>query len=98
MGITANKMTEYALNELLTQLEVLRAEIMFTMGAIDIDDEKVLEFMKRFSATITKMRETTLDYDSMKSFGNFMYEIFTGFSLVSGYQTRDYFEDMIRAI
>ena len=41
---------------------------------------------------------TTLDYDSMKSFGNFMYEIFTGFSLASGYQTRDYFEDMIRAI
>ncbi len=34
----------------------------------------------------------------MKSFGNFMYEIFTGFSLASGYQTRDYFEDMIRAI
>jgi hypothetical protein len=93
-----NKMTAYALNELLTQLEVLRAEIMYTMTVIDIDDEKVLEFMKRFSATIVKMRETTLDYDSMKSFGNFMYEIFSGFSLVSGYQTRDYFEDMIRAI
>ena len=42
----------------------------------------------------TQDRTTT----SMKSFGNFMYEIFTGFSLASGYQTRDYFEDMIRAI
>lgn len=93
-----NKMTEYALNELLTQLEVLRGEISFTMAAIDIDDEKVLEFMKRLSATIVRMRETTLDYDSMKSFGNFMYEIFGGFNLVSGYQTRDFFEDMISAI
>jgi hypothetical protein len=93
-----NKMSEYALNELLTQLEVLRAEVTFTMAAIDIDDKKVLEFMKRLSATIVKMRETTLDYDSMKSFGNFMYEIFGGFNLVSGYQTRDFFEDMIRAI
>jgi hypothetical protein len=93
-----NKMTEYALNELLTQLEVLRGEITFTMAAIDIDDEKVLEFMKRLSATIVKMRATTPDYDSMKSFGNFMYEIFGGFNLVSGYQTRDFFEDMIRAI
>jgi len=93
-----NKMTEYALDELLTQLEVLRAEIMFTMAAIDIEDEKVLEFMKRLSATIMKMRRTTLDYDSMKSFGNFMYEIFGGFNLVSGYQTRDFFEDMIREI
>jgi hypothetical protein len=93
-----NKMTDYALNELLTQLEVLRAEIMFTMSAVDIDDEKVLEFMKRFSAAIVKMRQTTLDYDSMKSFGNFMYEIFGGFNLASGYQTRDFFEAMIRAI
>jgi hypothetical protein len=93
-----NKMSEYALNELLTQLEVLRAEITFTIAAIDIDDKKVLEFMKRLSATIVKMRETTLDYDSMKGFGNFMYEIFGGFNLVSGYQTRDFFEDMIQAI
>lgn len=56
-----NKMSDYALNELLTQLEVLRGEIMFTMGAIDIDDKRVLEFMKRLSATIVKMRQTTLD-------------------------------------
>ena len=47
-----NKMTAHALNELLTQLEVLRGEISFTMAAIDVDD-KVLEFMKRFSARIT---------------------------------------------
>ncbi len=93
-----NKMTEYSLGELLTHLEILRGEILFTMGAVDIQDEKVLEFLKRLSATIVRMRNTTPDYDSMKSFGNFMWEVFAGFSMVSGYQKSDFFEDMIRAI
>jgi hypothetical protein len=34
----------------------------------------------------------------MKGFGNFMWEVFAGWSFVTGYQKRDFFEDMIRAI
>jgi hypothetical protein len=68
------------------------------MAAVDIDDKEVLEFMKRFSANIIRYRSTTLDYDSMKSFGNFMWEIFAGFSLVTGYMQRDYFRAMINDI
>jgi hypothetical protein len=93
-----NKMTDYYLDELLTHLEILRDEIRFAMSAVEIDDKRVLEFLKRLSATILKMRKTTRDYDSMKSFGNFMWEIFAGWSFVTGYQKRDFFEDMIRAI
>lgn len=93
-----NKMTDYHLDELLTHLEILRGEILFAMSAVEIDDKKVLEFLKRLSATIVKMRKTTRDYDSMKSFGNFMWEMFAGWSFVTGYQKRDFFEDMIRAI
>jgi hypothetical protein len=93
-----NKMTDYYLDELLTHLEILRAEILFTMSAVEIDDKRVLEFLKRLSATIIKMRKTTRDYDSMKSFGKFMWEVFAGWSFVTGYQKRDFFEDMIRAI
>lgn len=93
-----NNMTEFYLKELLTHLEVLRAEILFTMAAVDIDDKEVLEFMKRFSASIVRYRDTTLEYESMKSFGNFMWEIFAGFSMVTGYMKRDFFEDMIKAI
>ena len=93
-----NKMTECYLNELLTYLEILRAEISFSMAAIEIDDKKALEFLKRLSATIIRTRNTTLDYDSMKSFGNFLWEVFAGFSQVTGYQERDFFDDMISAI
>jgi hypothetical protein len=93
-----NKMTEYYLDELLTHLEILRAEILFAMAAIDIDDKKALEFLKRLSATIVRMRKTTLDYDSMKSFGGFMWEIFSGWNFATGYQERDFFENMIQAI
>ena len=93
-----NQMTDYSLDELLTHLEILRAEILFVMSAIEIDDEKVLEFLKRLSATIVRMRKTTNDYDSMKSFGNFMWEIFAGWSMVDGYRKRDFFDDMIQAI
>src|SRR5581483_4512507 len=73
-----NKMTEYYLNELLTYLEILRAEISFSMVAIEINDKKALEFLKRLSATIIRTRNTTLDYDSMKSFCNFLWEVFAG--------------------
>jgi hypothetical protein len=93
-----NKMTEYYLDELLTHLEILRTEILFAMAAVDIDDKRVLEFLKRLSATIVRMRKTTLDYDSMKSFGHFMWEVFTGWDFVTGYKERDFFEDMIQAI
>jgi len=93
-----NKMTDYYLDELLTHLEILRDEILFVMSAIEIDDEKVLEFLKRLSATIVIMRKTTNDYDSMKSCGNFMWEVFAGWSMVDGYQKRDFFDDMIQAI
>jgi hypothetical protein len=93
-----NKMTDYYLDELLTHLEILRGEILFVMTAVEIDDEKVLEFLKRLSATIVRMRKTSNDYDSMNSFGNFMWEVFAGWSFVTGYQQGDFFEDMIRAI
>ncbi|SHG06243.1 hypothetical protein [Bradyrhizobium erythrophlei] len=93
-----NKMTDYYLDELLTHLEILRGEILFAMSALEIDDKRVLEFLKRLSATIIRMRKTTGDYDSMKSFGNFMWEVFAGWSMVTGYQKRDFFEDMIQAI
>jgi hypothetical protein len=93
-----NKMTEHHLDELLTHLEILRAEISFSMAAIEIDDKRALEFLKRLSATLIRMRNTTLDYDSMKSLGGFLWEIFAGFNPVTGYQERDFFDDMIQAI
>ena len=93
-----NKMTDYYLDELLTHLEILRGEILFAMSAVEIDDKRVLEFLKRLSSTIIRMRKTTGDYDSMKSFGNFMWEVFAGWSMVTGYQKRDFFEDMIKSI
>lgn len=95
-----NKMTDYHLDELLTHLEILRDEILFAMTAVEIDDEKVLEFLKRLSATIVRMRntKTTREYDSMKIFGNFMWEVFAGWSVVTGYQERDFFQDMVHAI
>ena len=91
-------MTDYYLDELLTYLEILRGEILFAMSVIDIDDTRVIAFLKRLSNTIVKMRKTTRDYDLMKSFGNFMWEIFAGWNFVTGYQARDFFQDMIRAI
>jgi hypothetical protein len=93
-----NKITDYYLDELLTHLEILRGEILFVMSAVEIDDNRVLEFLKRLSATIIRMRKTTRDYDSMKGFGNFMWEVFAGWSMVTGYQKCDFFEDMIQAI
>ena len=44
------------------------------------------------------MRGVTPDYDDTKTLGRFLWEIFAGFSFVTGYRERDIIREMIDAI
>ena len=93
-----NKLNEYFLRELLTHMEVFRTEISFVLAAIDIKSDKPFELLKRLSSIIIRMKDISLDYESKKSLGKLLWEVFAGFNIVSGYRERDVVEEMIEAI
>ena len=79
-------------------MEIFREEIQFFLNNVDIPSEKPFEFLTRLSTAIYSMQDKTLDYDDTKSFGGFLWQIFAGFDLISGYRERDIIQEMIDAI
>jgi len=94
----ANKMTDYYLDVTLSRMEALRQEIAFVMHKTDIDDEKVMAFLKRLSDTMLMQRNATRDYDAIKSFLGFFWQLFAGWDFIEGYRVRDIVEEMIESI
>ncbi len=93
-----NKLDEHSLQELIMMTEILRDEVSFVLNNIDIPDDRPFEFLKRLSAAILSMRNTTLGYDETKQFSNFLWSVFAGWDVVSGYRDRDIIQEMIEAI
>ncbi len=93
-----NNLQAENLEVLLTQLEILRDEISYVLASTDIGDDSSFDFFKRLSSIIALRRKTTRGYDDTKSFGKFLWEMFAGFSPVSGYRDSDMIEQMIESI
>ncbi|MGH6926569.1 MAG: hypothetical protein ACRED5_22810 [Propylenella sp.] len=93
-----NNLDEYHLHEILIALEVFRDEVLFALNNTDIADDKAFEFFKRLSGIIYSIKDTQLGYDETKPFFNFLYDVFAGFSIVTGYRQEDIVERTIRAI
>ncbi|MCD2453607.1 hypothetical protein GO003_024830 [Methylicorpusculum oleiharenae] len=89
---------EYYLGEILYELRVLNDEIKFVRSAIDIHDEDVFQFLNNLSHIIHRMESTKPEYDDVKSFCRFLWEIFTGWSFIDGYRKTDIIVDMIERI
>jgi hypothetical protein len=93
-----NKLNEHYLQELIMKTEILRDEISFVLNNIEIPNDRPFEFLKRLSAAILSMRNTTLGYDETKQFSNFLWSVFAGWDVISGYRDRDIIGEMIKAI
>jgi hypothetical protein len=93
-----NNLNERNLRELTTQLDIFRDEIIFVLGSTDIPEEEPFEFLKRLSAAIRSMRDTTLDYDEAKPFARFLWEVFAGWNPITGYREGDIITRMIKSI
>jgi hypothetical protein len=89
---------EYSLNEILYELRVLNDEIKFVRSNIDIHDEEVFQFLNNLSQVIHRMESTKPEYDDIKTFCRFLWEIFTGWSIIDGYRKTDIIADMIRRV
>jgi hypothetical protein len=93
-----NNLDEANLRELKTSLEIFRVEVEFVLNTTNIPDDEAFEFLKRLSAATRSMQDTTLGYDETKVFSRFLWEVFAGFNIVSGYSEMDIIEKMIDSV
>lgn len=91
-GLQSN---EFYLRETIYELRMLNDEIRFVRSTLNIKDIEVYEFLGRLSRAIVRMESTTQDYDEIKSFCRFLWEIFTGWNWVSGYSKTDLIQEML---
>jgi hypothetical protein len=93
-----NQLDETGLNQILRSFEILREEVNYALGATDIPTDQAFDFLKRVSVAIHSVQRTNLGYDEIKPLSGFLWEIFSGFNFISGYQEEDIFAKMIRSI
>jgi hypothetical protein len=93
-----NELEEDGLERIITHMEVFRDQTAFVLTSIDISDDEPFEFLQRLTSTIWQMKKSKADYDSKKSLLNFFWDVFAGFSIVSGYRDYDMIERAIDQI
>ena len=93
-----NKLDDYSLRELLTRMEIFRDELTFVLNNTDIPKDEPFEFMKRLSNAIYSMKDVTLGYDEIKPLARFLWSVFAGWDIITGYRKEDIVKKMIDAI
>src|SRR5262249_36864021 len=89
---------ELLMKDMVVELALLRTEIAFVLSNVEIHDEQVFAFFKRLSSTIYRAEQGGLEYDDVKSFMSFMWQLFAGWSWIEGYAERDIVEALIEKI
>ena len=94
----ANGLNDDRLRALVIELEILMQEIHFTLSAVDVQDRRAFEFLKRLSQVLYRSKNWTTDYDDVKSMLRFLWSVHTGWSWLDGYADSDPVLEMISAI
>lgn len=89
---------EYYLREVIFELRMLNDEIRFIRNALPIHDTELFEFLNRLSQAISRVELTQPEYDEIKGFCRFLWQLFTGYSFVDGYRNSGDIDDMIRKV
>lgn len=89
---------EYLQHELLVELSILRDEVSFVLSTIEIHDEKIFEFFKRLQRIIYRHENGQFETDDFKSFMQFFFELFTGWSFLTGYSEKDIVQSFIDSL
>ena len=79
-----NGLNEYYVGEISNRLELLRDEVQFVLSSIEIQDQEVFEFMKRLSEVSFRMSKVKADYDDQKSWGRFLWALYSDFDPAVG--------------
>jgi hypothetical protein len=93
-----DEMDEYELKQLLIEFEILHDEIFYVLNTVKIDDEEVYSFYKRLKEGVYRLRYINLEFEGVDVLFDFFWEIFAGWSFVTGYRNDDIIEFMIKKI
>ena len=85
----ANGLDDYRIKTIVLELEILMQEIHFTLGAIDVKDPRVFQFLKNLSKIIYRSKNWTTEYDDVKSIMRFLWTLHSGWSWIEGYPEVD---------
>lgn len=73
-------------------------EIHFTLGAIEVQDQRAFQFLKALSQVLYRSKNWITDYDNVKSMMRFLWSVRTRWNWIDGYPNTDPVADMIAAI
>jgi hypothetical protein len=91
-GIDGNK---YLLQEMLSELAILRNEISFVLNNVEIHDEQVFAFFKSLSQIIYRLEQSDFETDDFKNLMSFIWQVFAGWSWIDGYAEKDIVQTII---
>jgi hypothetical protein len=88
----------YYLGELVYQLRIFNDEIRMLRNSVDLHDKATAAFFRHVSQVLHRMEATEPHYEDVKSFCRFLWEIFAGWDIVTGYRKDDYIDQMLGQI
>jgi hypothetical protein len=96
--VLMNKSDQGTLDEIILAMEVFRDEISFVLNNTDISQDEPFEFFKNFSSAIHSIKDTSPEYEPTKQFYSFLWSLFSGWNISTGYKQEDVVQKMIRSI
>lgn len=89
---------DYIFEEIVRELDFFSREVEFARSSIDIDDEKVEDFLIRFGHVVHTIKAAEANSDDYKHFCRTLWSIFTRCNFVDGQLEEDIIESMIKKI
>ncbi|QNH11796.1 hypothetical protein [Xanthomonas sp. SI] len=93
-----NNIEEHHLKRLKVESEVLYAELQYATSRLDIQDKELHAFARRIGESLIRAREWDLSYDGVEHVLGFYWQLFAGWSFISGYLGNDPLEARIRRL
>jgi hypothetical protein len=86
------------LNEIMLELNLFRKELQFVLSKVDIDDASFLKSMRGLDRLIFTHKNTYTESYNIDSLQKFLWEIFSGGNVISGYTGKDSIKEFIDKI
>ncbi|HIF9233328.1 hypothetical protein C5F63_10195 [Photobacterium damselae subsp. damselae] len=97
--VFVNNANMIVVQRILSEFVAFKEATFYLLSKIDIEDEELHSFLHNFNTiTITMLNTSTDDYDSMKIFYSYLYDIFAGYNFTSGSRDYDYFIKMLEKL
>ena len=93
-----NNIEEHHLKRIKLESEVLYGELQYALTRIDVQDSELHAFTRRISKSLIRTKDWDLSYDGVEEVLGFYWQLFGGWSIVSGYQGSDPLEARIRRL